>query len=470
MTLEERIADLEAENAVLREQVTVLAERLHELEARLAKDSHNSSKPPSSDGLARKTKSLRLRSGKKPGGQIGHRGATLRLVAAPDTVVEHRPAMCSGCHTPLGDDAVVVLRERRQVHELPSLRLVVTEHQALHVCCPACQAVTAGAFPAVAPSRAQYGPRLRALAVYLVEQQLVPYGRAHEVLADLFGASLSLGSLVEWVSRAATTLEPVEAQIKVALSQAPVLHSDETGVRQAGRLAWAHVASTSRLTHYAVHPKRGTEATTAIGILPTYQGVSVHDGWKPYWAQTRCRHALCNIHHLRELTFLHEQYGQGWAKELKDLLREMKAAATRARTDGFTRLARKQRDQFVTRYEELLARGLAANPPPVRLLHRRGRPKQSSARNLLERLWLGRDAVLAFLDDLGIPFDNNQAERDLRMFKVQQKVSGCFRSAHGGTAFSRIRGYLSSLSKQGIKRLAALEAVFTGTPLAPAYS
>jgi transposase len=270
MTIEERIAELEAENAVLREQVTALAERLHELEAQLAKDSHNSSKPPSSDGLARKTKSLRRRSGQKPGGQIGHRGATLRLVAAPDTVVQHRPAICSGCHTPLGDDAVVVLREQRQVHELPPVRLVVTEHHALHVRCPACQAVTAGAFPAAAPSRAQYGPRLRALAVYLVEQQLVPYGLVREVLADLFGASLSLGTLVEWVSRAATTLEPVEAQIKVTLSQAPVLHSDETGVRQAGRLAWVHVASTSRLTHYAVHPKRAPRRPPpSASCLPT---------------------------------------------------------------------------------------------------------------------------------------------------------------------------------------------------------
>ena len=245
MTLEERIAELEAENAVLREQLTVLVVRVQDLEARLAKDSHNSSKPPSSDGLARKTKSLRRRSGKKPGGQIGHRGETLRLVAAPDEVVEHRPAICSGCQTPLGEEAPVVVRERRQVQELPPLRLEVTEHQALHVRCPACQTVSVGAFPAEAPSRAQYGPRLRALAVYLVEQQLVPYGRVRELLADLFGASLSLGTLVEWVQQAAAILEPVEAQIKAALSRAPVLHSDETGVRQAGHLAWAHVASTT---------------------------------------------------------------------------------------------------------------------------------------------------------------------------------------------------------------------------------
>jgi transposase len=312
MILEERIAELEAENAALREQVrevallreqvqelpllrdqiALLVGQVQELEARLAKDSHNSSKPPSSDGLARKTKSLRRRSGKKPGGQIGHRGETLRLVATPDTVVEHRPAICSGCRTPLSEEAAVVVRERRQVHELPSIQLQITEHQALHVCCPACQAVSVGTFPSEASSRVQYGPRLRALAVYLVQQQLVPYGRVRELLSDLLGASLSVVTLFAWVGQAAATLEPVETQIKAALGRAPVLHSDETGVRQAGRLAWIHVASTQRLTHYGVHPQRGVEATTAIGILPHFRGVSVHDGWKPYWAQTTCRHAL----------------------------------------------------------------------------------------------------------------------------------------------------------------------------------
>jgi transposase len=469
MTLEDENVLLKAENAALREQVSMLVAQVQDLQARLAKDSHNSSKPPSSDGLARKTKSLRRRSGKKPGGQIGHHGDTLRLVAFPDAVEEHRPAICSKCQTPLGEEAPVVLRERRQVHELPPVRLVVTEHQALHVHCPACQAVSIGAFPAEAPSRAQYGPRLRALAVYLVEQQLVPYGRVRELLADLLGADLSWGTLVAWVSQAAATLEPVEAQIKAALSQAPVLHSDETGMRQAGHLVWAHVASTHRLTHYRIHPKRGAEATTDIGILPIYQGVSVHDGWKPYRTHTACRHALCNIHHLRELTYLEEQYGQAWAKQLKDLLREMKAATDQARAAGTPRLSQQERNGFVARYEQLLAAGHAANPPPARPPHHKGRLKQSPARNLLERLWLGQDEVLAFLGDLAIPFDNNQAERDLRMLKVQQKVSGCFRSTQGGAAFARIRGYLSSLSKQGVKRLVALESLFTGQLLYPSF-
>lgn len=279
MTTDDENTLLKAENAALRKPVAALVLRVQELEARLAKDSHNSGKPPASDGLARKTKSLRRRSGKKPGGQLGHRGETLRLVATPDVVEEYRPMVCAGCQVPLDADAPEVLRERRQVHELPALRLVVREHQAVHLRCPACQAVTAGAFPAAAPSRAQYGPRLRALVVYLVEQQLVPYGRVRDLLADLFGVHLSLGTLVAWVQQSAATLESVEAQIKAALRRAPVLHSDETGVRRTGTLAWAHVASTARLTHYAIQSRRGRTATDAIGILPGYTGVSVHDGW-----------------------------------------------------------------------------------------------------------------------------------------------------------------------------------------------
>jgi transposase len=361
-----------------------------------------------------------------------------------------------------------VLRERRQVHELPPLRLRVTEHQLLHRQFPVCGVVSAGAFPAEASSRAQYGHHLRALAVYLVQQQLVPYGRVRDLLRDLFEVQLSQGTLVAWVRQAAAALEPVELQIKAALRRAPILHSDETRVRRAGHLAWAHVTSTSRLTHYAIHPKRGAAATNAIGILPDFAGVSVHDGWRAYRAHASCRHALCNIHHLRELTFFAEEYDQAWAADLKHLLQEMKQATDAAH--GLMRLAPARRHAYVARYRALLAAGHAANPPPERRPKQRGRVKQTPAQNLLERLWLGQDQVLAFLDDLTIPFDNNQAEHDLRMLKVQQKVSGAFRSDGGADACARIRGYLSCLNKQGATLLAALESVFLGRPLHPAFA
>jgi transposase len=467
MTPEEEVVALRAENSALRAQVEALAAQVQTLQARVAKDSHNSGKPPSSDGLKRRTKSLRKPSGKRAGGQLGHRGETLHLVATPDAVVEHRPTVCPACQATL-DEAPVVGRERRQVQEMPPVRWWVTEHQALRLRCPRCQAVSVGAFPAEAPSRAQYGPQLRALAVYLVEEQLVPLGRVQQVLCDLVGVRLGRGTLVRWIQQASATLAPVEAQITAALQRAPVLHSDETGVRRAGTLAWVHVASTSQLTRYAVHAKRGADATDAMGILPGYAGVSVHDGWKTYGQYTRCRHALCNIHHLRELTFLEEQYQQGWASALKTVLLEMKAATEQARAEGLRSLPAATRAAFVTRYRALLAAGHAANPPPARRPRQRGRIKQTPARNMLERLWREQEQVLAFLDDLTIPFDNNQAERDLRTLKTHQKVSGCFRSDPGAEAFARLRGYLVTLRKQGQPLFVALQTVFAGRPLYPA--
>jgi transposase len=472
MTSDDRITQFEAENQRLREQNLALQARMQDLEAQLAKESYNSSKPSSSDGLRRKTKSLRVKSGKKPGGQLGHRGETLHLVGRPDEVVEHRPTCCPQCQAPL-TEAAVVLRERRQVHELPPVvRLMGREHQVLQVRCPHCAHLSMGTFPAALPSRAQYGPRVRALAVYQLEHQHLPVGRVQHLLVDRLGQRLSRGTLVGWVRQAAQALAPVEQHIKAALVRSPVLQHDETGVRRAGTLAWAHVVtSTSRLSHYALHTKRGHEALDAIGILPTYHGVSDHDGWDSSGVHTLCRHAPCDVHHLRELTFLEVEFSQAWASDLKALLREMKAATDQARTGGQLHLAPAVHADVLERYQALLKAGLAANPPPPdeqRRAGQRGRLKQSPARNLLERLLLQQDAVLAFLDDLALPFDNHQAERDLRDLKVQQKVSGGFRSAWGAEAYATIRGYLATLCKQGHALLAALHTVFAGQPRSPA--
>jgi transposase len=264
----------------------------------------------------------------------------------------------------------------------------------------------------------------------------------------------------------------VEAALKAEAQAAPVLHNDETGVRVAGRLQWVQVSSTPALTHFGVHAQRGSAATDAIGILPGFQGVSVHDGWKPYRTYAQCRHALCNVHHLRELTFVEEELHQPWAGTRKALLHEMKAAVATTRANGLTCLPPSLRHDLQTRYEALLLAGLAANPPPPHPPppegRRRGRRKQSPVRNLLERLWLGQAEVLAFLDDFAIPFANNQAEQDLRMFKVQQKVSGCFRADAGAAAYCRIRGFLSTLRKRKHALLWALQTAFTGRPLIPA--
>ena len=462
MTPEEENAVLRAENATLREQMQELKERL----ATALKDSHNSSKPPSSDGLRRKPKSLREKSGKQRGGQPGHPGHRVSLVATPDSVEIHRPSHCNSCQHELPSDAPSWV-ERRQVSELPPLRLHITEHHLVHVRCPACGAATAAAAPAGVRAPQQYGPRLRALCAYLVQQQFVPYGRVREIVADVLGTALSVGTLVNLVRHGAERLHGVEQEIKAALRQAPVLHHDETGLRVVGaegaRLEWTHVTCTPSLTHYARHPARGATALEAIGILPGYRGVSVHDGWTSYRHFPTARHALCNAHHLRELTFVEEELQQDWAGHLKTLLREMRTAVEQARSAGGTSLERAVRDDFIARYQALLGDGLAQNPQPPPLdPRRRGRPKQSPARNLLDRLWTYEHEALRFLDDFAVPFDNNQAERDLRMVKVQQKISGTFCSETGPDAFCRIRSICSTWRKQGRSVLDALTHAFAG--------
>jgi transposase len=332
MTPEDRIAELEALVTQLRAQLSVLLAEHQTLRERVAKESHNRHKPPTSDGLQRRPRSQRRKSGRKPGGQLGHRGETLPLVATPDAVITHQPTACPHCQTSLEETAPHAL-ERRQVLELPPVRLHVREHRAAHVRCPGCGHVAVAGFPAAVPCRIQYGPRLRALVVSLVEHQVVPYARVRDLLADLFGQSLfgqslSVGTLVTMVQQCAQALAPIEETLKSEAQAAPVLHSDEIGVRVAGQLHWVHVSSTPTLTHFGVHAKRGREATTAIGILPRFHGVSVHDGWKPYRTYTQCRHALCNVHHLRELTFVAEELHQ------PAVGREGKGAAPRDESGG----------------------------------------------------------------------------------------------------------------------------------------
>ncbi|HEV2459642.1 MAG TPA: IS66 family transposase [Ktedonobacterales bacterium] len=479
MTPEEEIAALRAENAALREQVQTLVAEVQTLRERLAKDSHNSSKPPASDGLARKTKSLRRKSGKKPGGQLGHRGHQVRLAQTPDTVVAHRPERCGTCQQALPEDAPSWV-ERRQVHELPPVRLHVTEHRLLHVRCPSCGATTAGQGPAEVRAPRHYGPRLRAVATYLVQQQFVPYARVRDLLAEVFGATLSVGTLVNLVRQGAERLHGVEQEIKAALRHALVLHHDETGLRVVGPagtgetgagVQWTHVTCTKDLTHDARHAARGAAALQAIGILPDFTGGSIHDGWTSYRHFTACRHALCNAHHLRELTFVEEELHQAWAGQLKHVLRAMQTAVEAAQAAGSAYLDQAVRDDLVTRYEVLLGAGLAQNPlpPPPAVstagTRRRGRRKQSPVRNLLDRLWTYEHEALRFLDDFAVPFDNNQAERDLRMVKVQQTISGTFRTDTGADAFCRLRTVCSTWRKQKRSVLQALETAFAGHPL-----
>ena len=355
--------------------------------------------------------------------------------------------------------------ERRQVFDLPPMQMVVTEHRTEAVVCPHCQMRNQAVFPAAVSKAVQYGAQVKALSVYLHQHHLLPFARLTQVLDDLLGISPAVGTIVSWLQEAAELVaEPVE-QIKTHLRQSDVLHADETGLYIAGKRAWLHVAATPQLTCYAAHPKRGRQGTDALGILPDFTGTAVHDNWATY-ASYACRHALCNVHHLRELTYLHEQFGQVWAGEFKQFLLAVKAQVDAARAQGATTLPPDLRQVIDPQYQQLVEQALAATAPPPNgwPKGKRGRVKKTKARNLAERFDLQRTQILAFVDDFAVPFDNNLVERDIRMVKVQQKISGCFRSWSGAQAACRLRSYLSTMTKQGHAAFAILAALFDGHP------
>jgi transposase len=451
----------------MQEQIAALTQQVKDLQDQLVKDSHNSSLPPSSDRFVRQPKSLRPKSEKKAGGQEGHPGTTLRFAEVPDEVIEHRVSVCSSCQHDLREvPACVTLR--RQVVDMPVPRLLVQEHRAEHKQCPHCQHFTLASFPPGVTAPIQYGPRVGAAAVYLTQQQLLPLERTCEVLSDLLGVQMSEATVGELIKRTAAALAPVEQQIKEALSEAAVIHQDETGISVAGKRYWEHVTSTTTLTHYQVHQSRGQDALNAIGILPVFTGISIHDAWASYFLYD-CEHALCLVHLLRELVFQAEEQGASWASELIDLLLSMKQATQEAREQGKHWLDPLEVLDWEIAFLRLLDEGDQITPRAMAPPGTKGRIKQSAARNLLDRLRKHQKAVFCFLEDLRVEFDNNLAERDLRMLKVQQKVSGCFRSLAGAHAFSRIRGYLSTLRKQGLPLLSALQATLSGHPLLPSF-
>jgi transposase len=438
--------------------VQMLKARVEELEGRLSKDSHNSSKPPSSDGLGKKNKSLRQSSGRKPGGQYGHGGSTLKRVAHPDVVVEHPLAKrCHRCGAALGAQAEGLITVRRQVFDLIKPVLQVTEHRGHEVQC-ACGQHHSSEFPSDVVAAVQYGPLVKSALVYLTQQQLLPIERTVQLFEDLYGIELSAGTVQASIGQAAQRLTAAYERITQAVRVAPVVHFDETGQRVSGRLHWLHTASTPELTWYGAHDKRGRIAMDAAGILPVFQGIAVHDGWSSY-REYDCTHALCNAHHLRELIYLEEITQQPWTRKMIDFLRaaqkEANAAKDTHRTVSRNRLAHLRRQ-----YGVILSEGERDNPPSIQRPPRRGRIKQSPALNLLIRLRQHTTDVLRFLADLRVPFDNNQAERDIRMPKLKQKTSSCFRTVAGAENFAIIRSYLSTLRKQDRNVFHALTSVF----------
>jgi transposase len=444
------IAALKAENASLRA-------RMAELERRLGLNSSNSGKPPSSDGLKKPARvtSLRESSGKKPGGQKGHKGETLRQVADPDEVVDHYPSACSGCGAGLDPDTSVG-HSTRQVFDLPEPRpLVVTEHRAHDCRCAACGAETRAPFPDGVNAPVQYGPRIGAFVLYLLHYQLLPEKRLVELMADLLGVKLVTATIARISQDCARRFQVFADVVRDHIAAAPVKHMDETGFRIGGRTQWLHIASTALLTFYRVCAKRGS-------LLVNVAGIVVHDHWKPYYTMPGVLHALCNAHHLRELKALVEIEKEDWARKMQRLLRRACHAANLARERGVP-LKPSLIVLIERRYDAILVEGLTFHEAQAPLAQpvkggrkRRGRVPRRTGHNLLLRLVTRKQDTLRFLHDPTVPFTNNQAERDGRMMKLRQKISGGFRSAEGAMDFALIRSFFSTAKKQGWNIIDAL--------------
>jgi transposase len=418
---------------------------------RLGLNSSNSSIPPSSD--PNRKKNSQGNSTNKSGGQKGHKGATLPLDDSPD--ITHKLVVDStllppGNYTDMGEEV-------RQVVDIEFKR-VVTEYRAQILVNELGQHFVAK-FPKDVNSRIQYGNGLKAHAVYLSQYQLLPYNRIREYFTDQLDIPLSSGSLFNFINTAYTKLEETQALdiIKANLVEEKVLHTDETGININGKRQWLHNASSLDWTYLSAHEKRGHDAMDAIGILPRFNGVMCHDHWKPYY-RYECLHSLCNAHHLRELTRAYEQDNQAWAEEMRVFLVELNQEVYKE--EGL--LSPERQDTLRLHYQNILKAGEKESPAPIPLKGKRGRPKRTKSRNLLERLQNYENDVLRFMTDVAVPFTNNQGENDLRMAKVQQKISGCFRSANGAKMFFGLRSYLSSCKKQGISASTALTLLLNG--------
>ena len=445
------IEALRAENASLKARIT-------ELERRLELNSSNSGKPPSSDGLKKpvRVKSLRERSGNRPGGQNGHKGETLRQVADPNEVVNHYPSACSSCGVGL-DPETSVGHSTRQVFDLPEPQpLVVTEHRAHDCQCPACGAKTRGLFPDGVNAPVQYGARITAFVIYLLHYQLLPENRLAALMADLFGVKVATATIARMSRTCAERLRGFAATVCGLVAGAPVKHMDETGFRIGGKTQWLHVASTALLTFYRVCSKRGS-------LLANVTGIVVHDHWKPYYTMQGVLHAMCNAHHLRELKALVEIEKEDWARKMQRLLRLACHAANHAH-ERKVPLRSWIVACFERQYDTIVAEGLAFHENQTPLARtvtkrggaRRGRAPRRIGHNLLLRFQTRKEDTLRFLYNPSVPFTNNQAERDGRMMKLRQKISGGFRSLTGASDFATIRSFISTARKQGWNTIEAL--------------
>jgi transposase len=469
--LREENEQLKQENQALRERVAAAEAHIKQLLELLGQNSRNSNWPSSRDKSRKKLKlkSLRPKTDRKAGGQDGHKGHTLEFNPNPDVITAHRPARCGHCHAPLAEVLAASEVTKRQVFDLPPLRFVTTEYQAETVLCPCCGETTTAEFPADVTHPVQYGSQVKRLAVYLRNEQFIPYDRSRQLMTDLFALPISTGSLQNFIETAAERVKSVTEAIRAAVTTADVGHADETGFCINGKRRWLHTVSTPELTYFAPHFKRGQAATDDIGILPHFTGTLVHDAWASYFKYQLLTHALCNAHHLRDLTAIVENDQQQWAALMILFLLAAKQQVDEACQAGETELPTDQIGRIHQLYDAIVTLGLAENPLPEAQLPpaKRGRRKKTKARNLVERFAGHKAAILRFVHDFKIPFDNNLAERDIRMMKVQQKISGCFRSWEGAEQFCHLRSYISTIRKQGLNVWEALGSLFEGDVLIP---
>ncbi len=457
------LSERDAEVAVLREQLAGLQSQVADLAARVRANSQNSSRPPSSDGLAKPApKSLRGKTGRKPGRPKGQPGATMQLTDHPDRRVRHRPARCRCCGKSL-KGAPETGMERRQVIDIPPVRPAVTEHQLLTLAC-GCGEKTKAEAPDGVTAPVQYGPRVMGAGVYLWHGQFLSRDRACRALSELFGCAPSPGALAAAARKTAGLIAPALAAVTGHLISAEVVHFDETGFRTAGRLAWVHSASSGKFVLVTVHPRRGKDGMSAAGVLPFFRGIAVHDAWKPYDSYDNVAgHALCNSHLLRELIAVTEtgtSLDQTWAQQAIDALLALKEAGGAARVAGHAATGPRARAGHEDWFRKAAAAGIALNAA------RKGK-LQGKRHALATRMQAREDDYLRFARDLRVPFDNLEAERAIRMSKLRIKVSGCMRSMAGAGEFCAIRSYLATAARHGISALDALTRAFQGNPWIP---
>ena len=445
----------------LRKEVAELKAEVADLRGQLAKNSRNSSIPSSAEGL-KKTKSMRKKGSRPPGGQPGHRGSTLKRTAHPDHVVNHPlPDVCDVCGRMLVGEGTT---ETRQVVDLPPVAMEVTEHRIHQLRC-ACGKLHRSEFPAGVTAPVQYGPGVKALAIYLTQHHMLPVARAAQLLGDLYGVPISAGTVQSMIGEAGTLLAPTVERIADAVAQATVAGADESGFRVAGKLNWLHAAVTEALTWLGLHAKRGKIAFEDFGLLYRLKGTLIHDGWASY-RELDCAHALCNAHHLRELTFVHEECGQAWARRMIDLLVAAHHETVTAQGQPLTAM---RIQTLRADFAAILAEAATANPERP-ASGKRGRTAQSVPFNLYRRLRDHADDVLRFTTDPLVPFSNNLAEQAIRMPKVKHKIAGCFRTTEGAQAFCTIRSYLATLQKQHFDLFFSLVQVFKGNVPQPSFS